>query len=64
MKKPRCGTEPTWELFRSDVSILASHNQKSRLGGDKNNRTASSKTSPKVEEFWQRNIEDISPNVW
>jgi len=52
MKKPRCGTEPTWELFRSDVSILTSHNQKSRLGGDKNNRTASSKTSPKVEEFW------------
>ena len=29
----------------------------------KTNLTAS-KTSQKVEEFWQRNTEDISPNVW
>lgn len=23
MKKPRCGTEPAWELFRGDVNIIA-----------------------------------------
>lgn len=23
MKKPRCGTEPAWELFRGDTSIIA-----------------------------------------
>lgn len=23
MKKPRCGTEPTWELFRSDAEYIS-----------------------------------------
>ena len=30
MKKPRCGTEPAWELFRSDIIIITSYNTLSR----------------------------------
>lgn len=34
MKKPRCGTEPAWELFRSDICIVA--NLKGVCQGRKN----------------------------